>query len=180
MPVVKEFTCDACGCEFQRIRAECPSCDSTNVHRAFRTAPGINKGSTHAGSAKRFDQIIDHQFAKLGIDNFKTMEFGRANKVTWSPKRFRDGPGYVHPDQTYHGVEQAEIEAGFGLNGLIQSGMNPGALRKDGEAFSIPTDVHGAYIPPGTRVGGPPTALFKETNVVGGIDVRGNQVVRVK
>lgn len=176
MPVIKEFTCDACGTEFERIRPECPSCSSTNVHRAFRTPPGINGGINKAHSAARTDAILGAQFKKLGIDNFKTMEFGRPNKVTWSPKRFADR----YPDQTDHGVAQPGIEAGYGSDALVQSGFHPGALRKDGADFALPADVHGAYIPVGTPIGGRPTALFKETNVVGGIDVRGNQVVRVK
>jgi len=70
--------------------------------------------------------------------------------------------------------------AGFGINNLIQSGFNPGMLKKEGGAYEIPSDTHGAYIPVGTPIGGRPEALLKRTSIVGGVDVVGNQVVRVK
>jgi hypothetical protein len=181
-PVLKEWTCNSCGHQFERIRAECPACESENVKRAFRTPPGIAGGHDKAHSARRTDQILEHQFKKLGIDNFHTMEFGRPNKVSWSPKRFgsRAQPAF--------GIRQEEIVPSFGVDGMIQAGFNPGALHstrdtENGVAtlpFSIPQDAHGALIPAGIPIGGPPTELLNRTTVIGGIDVHGNQVVRVK
>jgi hypothetical protein len=179
MPVLKEYTCNECGLEFERLRAECPTCNSENVRRAFRTPPGINGGRNKAHSAKRTDEILAHQFAKLGVDNFHTAEFGKPNKVSWTPKRFgsRATPG--------HGIAQEELVPSYGINGLIQSGFNPGGLRATREigqttSFELPPDVHGAHIPAGLPLGGPPTELLSRTNVIGGIDVRGKEVVRVK
>jgi hypothetical protein len=178
MPVIKEYTCDNCGCEFERISPLCPECDSEHVKRAFRTPPRIAGGRDKAHSARRTDQILEHQFAKLGIDQFFTSEYGSPNKVTWSPKHFgsRSTPA--------HGIRQEEIVPSFGVGGMVQAGFNPAQLPQTTETgvenFMIPQDVHGAYIPPGTPIGGPPTELLSRTNVIGGIDVRGNQVVRVK
>lgn len=175
MPILKEWTCKACGHEFERIRAECPACESEDVARAFRTPPGINGGRNKAHSAKRTDEILEHQFNKLGVTNFSNAPgFGAPNKVNWSPKTF--GPRATPAG----GMAQEEIVAGFGMNTLIQSGFNPAGLMRDAQPFAIPTDAHGALIPAGVPLGGPPTELLRNTNVIGGIDVRGNQVVRVK
>lgn len=157
------------------MRAECPHCGSLNVTRVFLTPFGISKGS-----AKRTDAILQHQFDKMGIANFSNAPGpGHANKVTWKPK----GRG-----ERFDSGGQPWITPSYGMNGLAQIGLNPGGLiatkdLPDGSIgqvpLSIPSDI-GAGVQLGARVGGPPTALYKNTNVVGGIDSDGRNVFRTK
>ena len=174
MPILKEYTCNSCGHEFERLRAECPACDSSNVKRAFRTPFHIAKGA-----AKRTDHILQNQFDKLGITNFSNAPGpGNANNVTWKPKTYATPAG---------GLAQAPIIPSFGLNSLAQLGFNPGQLVSTRDTpsgvstvpFTIPQDI-GAAIPNGVPIGGRPTELFKHTRVIGGIDTDGKSVYRVK
>lgn len=172
MPVVKEWVCCDCGYEYDRIKPFplCPGCGSPDSKRAFRTAPGINGGLSTPNSARRIDGALEYQFSKLGITNFRSMEFGRPNRVEWKP--FRPAAS-----GNYNGGGQPVIQPAFGSNELARLGFNPAQLEQSRDTergpwtvpYSVPRD-DGARIAPGAGLGHRPNELFKQTTVIGGID----------
>jgi hypothetical protein len=170
MPVMKEWRCNQCAHEFERIRPECPLCLSMECSRAFFTPPGIS-----TGYAKRTDAILAHQFQKQGITNFSNSQTSGPNKVTWKPR---------HPHGRANSGGQELIEPTVGIQGLEKHGFTPERITQTfgpdrTKPYAVPKDV-GASIPLGVPLGGRPTELYRATNVIGGIDVKGKQIVRVK
>jgi hypothetical protein len=170
MPVIKEWTCADCGHEYERIKPVCTRCGSHNGQRAFRTPPSINGGFATPHSAKRIDASLQYQFDKLGVTNFRTMEFGRPNRVEWRPYK----PAI---SGEYAGGGQPVIQPAFGPGQLPKLGFNPASLEQSRDTpngpwtvqYNVPAD-NGAYVAPGAGLGHRPTELYKHTNVIGGID----------
>jgi hypothetical protein len=172
MPINKEWRCDSCSLDYEGYTDPCPSCGGEGK-RVFRTAFQLS-----TGYAKRTDMVLEHQFKKKGITNYSNAD-GMA-KVSFQEKRFGSRSTPVH------GIQQPEIAANNSIQSLSSAGFDPRALQKTvehgGKIATIPFQVPKLEtikdIPMGVKIGGPPERLFKDTTMIGGLDLRGRQVVR--
>jgi hypothetical protein len=170
MPILKEWTCTECNHEFEGYTDICDECGGAGK-RSFRTAFHYSRGY-----AKKTDAIIANQFEKKGITNY----FSNANgnpKITWKQKPYK-GPGRAdsggQPAVAPMFGADALSKIGFQPNGLVQT-VAPD-LRNN---FKLP-DTNALYAPIGRAIGGKPDQLLNNTNTIGGLDIRGRQIVRVK
>jgi hypothetical protein len=166
MPIIREFRCNSCGHDFERIRPECPLCHC-DARRVFLTPPHISNGY-----AKRTDAILQNQFDKLGISNFSNSQGpGAPNRVTWKPRKFGSRASGGQPE--INPMLGADSLKTIGMNQIMQT-LGPGET----VPYAVPKDI-GAGIPMGVPIGGRPTELLKHTRVVGRLDSDGRSVQRV-
>ena len=146
MAVTKEWKC-GCGKEFEALAGVCPRCGK-EAHRAFRTPVGIAGGSRERGSARSIDAIVEAEFARQGISNFKSGG-GGVNQVEYSSHY----PG-VYSSQVSGAPVQPAISAQFVRGGLA----NPQLRREvpfmvDGTPWEGPRDDAGVMAKVGAKVG---------------------------
>jgi hypothetical protein len=170
MPILRDFRCVKCALEFERIHPICPACNTEGATRIFLHPPRISNGYS-----KKTDAILQHQFNKLNITNFSNSQTSGPNRVSWKPR---------HPTGRANSGGQPLIEPMVGIQGLEKYGFTADRITQTfgpdrTKPYAVPRDV-GAAIPLGVPIGGKPTELYKQTNVVGGIDASGKQVVRVR
>ena len=118
MAVLKEWRCISpeCGREFEGLTSTCPRCGAREATRTFLTPPGINKGVSTSGSAKRIDRMLEREFDKQGITNFSNTR--SENKVTWKRRVNASFPvRYNSPTRIGGAPPQQPIQAFIGAQG---------------------------------------------------------------
>lgn len=148
--VLKEWNCQKCVRDFCSIVAVCPYCGAA-AKRTFLTPVGINKGSSHNGSAKRIDKALEREFQKQGIANFSNS--GGENKVRWARRVNAFAPGRYNTHRLPAGAPgQLPIQAYCGAPGDFSALERADGYGFRREAFIEPLPFSGASPTPAEMI----------------------------